>query len=101
MMAPWPLPEDEPAGRPSRRPAPRRDNDKVLADRVVERLVRDGRTRPQSICVEVQNGVAILTGRVDTAELMAVAGGLAWQTPGIVDVCNALRPSDGDGPASG
>ncbi|MDW5329680.1 BON domain-containing protein [Plantactinospora sp. KLBMP9567] len=68
----------------------------MLADRVVARLVQDERTRLQDIAVEVQNAVAILTGRVETAELIFVAGGLAWQTIGIVDVCNAIESSDGD-----
>ncbi|MEE6310722.1 BON domain-containing protein [Plantactinospora veratri] len=73
--------------------------DQVLADQVVARLVQDERTRLQDIAVEVQNAVAILSGRVDTAELIFVAGGLAWQTIGIADVCNALESCDGDDPA--
>jgi len=95
VLTPWPMPDDR-SGQPARRPAPRADGDKMLADRVVTRLVDDERTRLQNIAVEVQNGVAILTGPVDTPELMFVAGGLAWHTPGIRDVCNALEPSDGD-----
>ena len=94
-MTPWPMPDDG-SGQPTRHPAPRTDRDRIVADKVVARLVQDERTRLQNIAVEVQNGVAILTGRVDTAELMFVAGGLAWQTPGVRDVCNALEPSDGD-----
>ncbi|MFC0531780.1 BON domain-containing protein [Phytohabitans kaempferiae] len=97
-MTPWPLPDDDAMpGSPSRRPAPRTSDDKVVADRVVARLVHDDRTRTQNISVEVQNGVAILTGYVDTRELVFVAGWLAWQTLGVVDVCNVLKPSDGDG----
>lgn len=99
MMTPWPSPDDG-SGRPNRRPAPRADRDKIVADTVVARLIEDERTRLQNIAVEVQNGVAILTGPVDTPELMFVAGGLAWQTPGVRDVCNALEPSDGDDLAS-
>jgi osmotically-inducible protein OsmY len=95
MMMPWPMPDDG-SGRHARRPAPRVDRDKMLADEVVAQLVGDERTRLQNIAVEVQNGVAILTGHVDTPELMFVAGGLAWRTLGVTDVCNALEPSDGD-----
>lgn len=94
-MTPWPMPDDG-SGQPTRRPWPRASRDKMLADEVVARLVEDQRTRLQNIAVEVQDGVAILTGPVDTPELMFVAGGLAWQTPGVRDVCNALEPSDGD-----
>lgn len=98
-MTPWPSPDDG-SGQPTRRPAPRADRDKTLADDVVSRLIQDERTRLQNIAVEVQNGVVILTGPVDTPELMFVAGGLAWQTPGVRDVCNALVPSAGDNLAS-
>jgi len=98
-MTPWPMPDDG-SGQPTGRPAPRMSRDRLVADKVVARLIEDGRTRLQNISVEVQNGVAILTGRVDTPELMFVAGGLAWQTLGVIDVCNALEPSDGDDLAS-
>ncbi|MDQ7907621.1 BON domain-containing protein [Phytohabitans sp. ZYX-F-186] len=95
MLTPWPMPDDG-SGQPIRRRARRASSDEILADEVVARLAADERTRLQNIAVEVQNGVAILTGPVDTPELMFVAGGLAWQTPGVRDVCNALEPSDGD-----
>jgi osmotically-inducible protein OsmY len=98
-MTPWPMPDDG-SGQPIRRPAPRANRDKIVADNVVARLLQDERTRLQNIAVEVQNGVAILTGQVDNAELMFVAGGVAWQTLGVVDVCNALEPPDGDDLAS-
>lgn len=98
-MTPWPIPDDG-SGQPIRRHAPLANRDKALADKVVARLIHDERTRMQNIAVEVQNGVAILTGHVDTPELMFVAGGLAWRTPGVIDVCNALEPSDGDDLAS-
>ncbi|BCB92040.1 hypothetical protein Psuf_093530 [Phytohabitans suffuscus] len=100
-MAPWPLPDDGSGQPPAHRPAPRTSRDRTLADDVVARLVGDERTRLQSIAVEVQNGVAILTGRVDTTDLMFVAGGLAWQTRGIIDVCNVLEPSDRDNDPAG
>lgn len=99
MLTPWPSPDDG-SGQPIRRPAPHADRDKIVADKVVARLIQDERTRLQNIAVEVQDGVAILTGPVDTPELMFVAGGLAWQTVGVRDVCNALEPSDGDDPSS-
>ncbi len=73
-----------------RRPAPRWSEDQVIAAGVIARLVGDERTRAEPIAVQVQNRVAILTGRVDLPEAAYVAGYLAWQTPGITDVCNAL-----------
>lgn len=95
MMAPWPMPEEW-RRHPAHQPAPGADADRTLAEEVVAELVRDERTRLQNIAVEVQNRVAILTGKVDTPDLMFVAGGVAWRTPGVVDVCNMLRPSTGD-----
>lgn len=99
MTGLWPLPDDGSWPGPPRDQAPRVHRDDMLADQVLVRLVQDERTRLQDIAVEVQNAVAILTGRVDTPGLIFVAGSLAWQTNGIADVCNALESGDGDRPA--
>jgi osmotically-inducible protein OsmY len=90
MTIPMPGPGD-PFRHPSRRPAPRWNNDQVIAASVVARLVGDYRTCEEPIAVEVQNRVAILTGRVESPDAAFVAGYLAWQTPGITDVCNAIE----------
>lgn len=78
---------------PSRRPAPRPSPDQVLAAGVVARLLLDERTRGEPIAVEVQNRVAILTGRAHHPDAAYAAGHLAWRTPGITDVCNAIDPA--------
>ncbi|MEJ3746979.1 anti-sigma factor antagonist [Actinomycetes bacterium KLBMP 9797] len=89
MTIPWPTPDEGSADRPAGtlRPA---DIDRALADLIVDRLVRDERTHEQDITVDVQNRVAVLTGWVDSAEAARSAGELAWQTPGVVDVCDSL-----------
>jgi osmotically-inducible protein OsmY len=79
------------SGQPSRRPEPRRGEDQLIAASVVARLVGDERTCEEPIAVEVQNRVAILTGRVGQPDAAFAAGYLAWQTPGVADVCNAIE----------
>jgi osmotically-inducible protein OsmY len=91
MTIPLPGPGEPSAPRPSRRPTPRWTDDQQIAASVVARLVGDVRTCDEPIAVEVQNRVAILTGHVDQPDAAFVAGYLAWQTPGITDVCNALE----------
>jgi osmotically-inducible protein OsmY len=84
-------------GQPFRRPAPRWNDDQQIAASVVARLVGNERTCEEPIAVEVQNRVAILTGRVYEADAAIAAGFLAWQTPGIADVCNAIEVRGADG----
>jgi osmotically-inducible protein OsmY len=92
MTIPMPSgPGDASAGRPSRRPVPRWSDDQQIAASVVARLVGNERTCEEPIAVEVQNRVAILTGRVDEPDAAVAAGFLAWQTPGVADVCNAIE----------
>ena len=64
--------------------------DQALVDRVAERLVAETEIRGRLVRVMVQNGVVILEGSVDTADVKAAAGRLAWATPGVFDVCNML-----------
>ncbi|MFG1780715.1 BON domain-containing protein [Micromonospora sp. NPDC049051] len=90
MRTPWPYPEEggfrpEPPG-----PAPD-DEDGQLAALVAQRLSSDWATRRQQIVVTVQNRVVILAGIVAGPENRRVAGEIAWDVPGVVDVCNALR----------
>lgn len=100
MAVLWPHPEDaffhraRAGGR-----AEREDVDQSVADGVVARLLGDDRTGDQHIQVDVQNRVAILSGAVDSLDVVILAGDLAWCTPGVVDVCNALTtPDRGDRP---
>lgn len=83
--------------QPSRRPAPRPGADQQLAAILVARLLVDERTCHEPISVEVQNRVAILTGWVADPDAAVAAGYLAWQIPGIADVCNALDVRAGSG----
>lgn len=62
----------------------------ALVGRVAERLVAEAEIRGRLVRVMVQNSVVILEGSVDSAEVKAAAGRLAWATPGVVDVCNTL-----------
>jgi osmotically-inducible protein OsmY len=64
--------------------------DAALVDRVAERLVTEAVIRGRLVRVMVQNSVVILQGSVDSAEVKAAAGRLAWETPGVFDVCNML-----------
>ncbi|MFI7609332.1 BON domain-containing protein [Micromonospora sp. NPDC049366] len=88
MMLPWPYP-DEPASGPEGDPGPQ-DEDVRLAALVAQGLCNDWSTRRQQITVTVQNRVVILTGTVGSPQARAAAGQLAWDVPGVFDVCNAL-----------
>ncbi|PRY20179.1 BON domain-containing protein [Pseudosporangium ferrugineum] len=65
-----------------------------LVHRVADGLVADTRIRGRHVQVTVQNGVVILEGAVDTAEVRDAAGRCAWSTPGVHDVCNMLMTDD-------
>ncbi|MDH6462698.1 osmotically-inducible protein OsmY [Micromonospora sp. A200] len=85
-MTPWPYPEHNPfpsADHPL-------DEDLRLAALVAQRLSIDWSTRRQQIAVTVQNRVVILTGLVADHATRRAAAELAWDVPGVVDVCNAL-----------
>lgn len=84
-MTPWPYPEhhhfhnqDHPL-----------DEDLRLAALVAQRLSIDWTTRRQQIAVTVQNRVVILTGLVADRATRRAASELAWDVPGVFDVCNA------------
>ncbi|WP_435871040.1 BON domain-containing protein [Micromonospora musae] len=87
MMPPWP---DDALYRYLKAPGPMSD-DARLAALVTQRLGVDWTTRHQQIEVTVQNAVVILSGRVAGPEGRRVAGDLAWDVPGVFDVCNTLR----------
>ncbi|MEV1329420.1 BON domain-containing protein [Micromonospora costi] len=89
MMLPWPYPDD-PAFGPSGDPEPESE-DLRLAALVAQRLAIDWVTRRQQITVAVQNRVVILSGTVASPDAREVAGDLAWDVPGVFDVCNTLR----------
>ncbi|ATO13354.1 BON domain-containing protein [Micromonospora sp. WMMA1998] len=87
MMMPWPYPDFPFTGG-----GPEPDGaDVALASLVAQRLSTDWTTRRQQITVTVQNRVVILAGMVADPETRRVAAELAWDVPGVFDVCNALR----------
>lgn len=85
-MIPWPYPEHNPFPEDSH-PL---DEDLRLAALVAQRISIDWTTRRQQIAVTVQNGVVILTGMVAAPATRKAAAELAWDVPGVFDVCNAL-----------
>ncbi|WBC16681.1 BON domain-containing protein [Micromonospora sp. WMMA1998] len=82
MTYPWFFPE----GMPSLFHDGPAANDTRLACRVVEQMSRDPLLRHERICVEAQNRVVILEGRVGSADAAARARALAWAVPGVHDV---------------
>lgn len=83
---------DETVQDPDGRGVLDREVDDALVDRVAERFIASVDVRGRRVFVMVQNGVVILEGIVDSEESKHAAGRLAWQTPGVVDVCNMLVP---------
>ncbi|MCN0177156.1 BON domain-containing protein [Salinispora arenicola] len=90
MVMPWPQPENDPFHPAWDPPAPH-DEDARLAAVTAQRLSTDWTTRRQPITVTVQNRVVILAGTTADLETRQVAGELAWDVPGVADVCNTLR----------
>ncbi|ATO13659.1 transporter [Micromonospora sp. WMMA2032] len=82
MTYPWFFPE----GLPSAFHDGPAANDTRLACQVVEQMNRDPLLRHERICVEAQNRVVILEGRVGSAEALARARALAWAVSGVQDV---------------
>ncbi|MEV0001675.1 BON domain-containing protein [Micromonospora sp. NPDC050980] len=82
MTHPWFFPE----GLPSLFDDGPAANDTRLACRVVDQMHRDPLLRRERICVEAQNRVVILEGRVRSADVLAHARALAWAVPGVHDV---------------
>lgn len=84
-LEPW---DDDEDGKPGD------EVDQRLVHRVADGLVADTRIKGRHVQVTVQNGVVILEGDVDSAEVREAAGRRAWATPGVQDVCNMLVPDD-------
>jgi len=90
---PWPFPPfpDDNSSERTDEEAAWESEDLRLAALVAQRLSIDWTTRRQQITITVQNRVVILAGMVSDAETRRAAGELAWDVPGVADVCNALR----------
>lgn len=67
--------------------------DKLKALRVKANLIADSDVGWMEISTEVRDGVAILTGRVDTEKQKQIAEELAYETDGIEEVWNRIRIS--------
>ncbi|RLP93352.1 BON domain-containing protein [Micromonospora sp. BL4] len=89
---PWPLPDENWFADASHQPEQGSEDVRVEA-LVAQRLSIDSTTRRQQISVSVQNRVVILAGVVSDPETRQAAAELAWEVPGVFDVCNSLRLS--------
>lgn len=58
---------------------------------VLRQLANDGRVDPTSVAVEVQDGIAVLTGSVDSPLAKHAAQEAAHRVPGGLDVVNHVR----------
>lgn len=58
---------------------------------VLRQLANDGRVDPTSVAVEVQDGIAVLTGSVDSPLAKHAAQEAAHRVPGVLDVVNHVR----------
>ncbi|MDG9673976.1 BON domain-containing protein [Micromonospora parva] len=92
MYLPWPLPDENWFGDTSNRPEPDHEDRRIEA-LVAQRLSIDWTTRRQQIVVSVQNRVVILAGVVSDPNTRQVAAELAYDVPGVFDICNTLRLS--------
>ena len=92
----FPMPDDFDLSVVWRR-APVDSPDERLARMVRQRLYDDPWTCLRRVRVQVQNGVVILEGELESARARWVAAFHAWQTPGVRDVCNMLTEPDDHG----
>ncbi len=73
---------------------PRR-RDAEIRDELRNRLIADTRIGliddTDRITIDVRNGVATLTGSVESEMAKRAAGDDSWDVPGVIDVYNNLR----------
>jgi BON domain-containing protein len=88
----WTYPEDRYyySWLDERRPAPPTDGE--IKSTVVKRLKENPLTKNDDIKVDVKQAVVILGGEVSSWLAKRAAGDDAWDTPGVVDVSNQLKP---------
>ncbi|MBU2670931.1 BON domain-containing protein [Actinoplanes bogorensis] len=70
-------------------------DDAELARRVAETFAADERFRRQPVAVQVQNGVVILTGTVESPEVYDSLTAVVRKTDGVRDLCDGLLVRDG------
>jgi osmotically-inducible protein OsmY len=88
-MLPLPFPDDAFGHRPEPR-TPGLDADTRIATMLKERLGLEHGDATRDVAVVVQNRVIILSGSVLSSTTARQIGELAWETPGVYDVCNCL-----------
>ena len=66
--------------------------DAYIKSVVVDRLRNNPHTKDADIQVDVKQRVVVLGGDVSSPLAKRAAGDDAWDTPGVVDVSNQLRP---------
>ncbi|MBU2668032.1 BON domain-containing protein [Actinoplanes bogorensis] len=92
----WPYGDDSP-----RRSTPPDDDhvtvDEALAQRVAEAILQAPLVESGHLHIEVQNGVAILSGSLSSREACDAAADRARETPGVRDVSDQLTVSPARG----
>ncbi len=92
----WPFPDDGSFFSDQRRFPPTDNPDVRLTYCVAEALLTDARTRHQRIAIEVQNGVVLLSGTVDSRSAKQLTGDTVRGVAGVADICNTLRVTGND-----
>lgn len=82
------------AWRDEQPPKPPSDGD--IKSMIVDRLKDNPHTKDDDIKVDVKQKVVVLGGEVSSWLAKRAAGDDAWDTPGVVDVSNQLRPNGSD-----
>jgi hypothetical protein len=95
-MVRWPWPDGDPESRGEEPVPPSWSMDERLSRHVVQRLNADSSRCFGQVAVEAQNGVALLSGVVESHTHREIAGQVARETQGIRDVCNMLSVASPD-----
>lgn len=73
--------------------------DASIADEIIERLTEDARLDASEILLQVDDGVALLTGNVPVRAMKHRAEDIAADARGVRDVRNEIRVDDGSASA--
>ncbi|WP_369077301.1 BON domain-containing protein [Paractinoplanes hotanensis] len=95
-MVGWPWPEGDPESRGEEPVMPSSSVDERLSRNVTQRLRADASHCFGQVAVEAQNGVALLSGVVESHTHREIAGQVARDTQGVRDVCNMLSVASPD-----
>jgi osmotically-inducible protein OsmY len=92
VLGPWIYPDDRYYYGWTAAQVPLEPSDGEIKSAVIGRLHENQHTREENIRVDVKQRVVILGGEVSSWLAKRAAGDDAWDTPGVVDVSNQLRP---------